>query len=248
MSAGRGEALATPLGRLFLAAVCLSLVASWAAGAWAAYGALAGADGRPGLSLRDVEVRYHGDRRRSRFSVMLNGPMLAHLADPGDAARLTAWARQPAAPAFDPAAHERRYEGWVQPLLARDCLGCHSPGGAAGLAPLRSYDELRPLLEADRGPSWQGLARRSHRRLAVLGLLALASGALAFSFLPPRPAGILSCLAACGLLLQVGGWWATKLVAAAAPLVPFGGLCYGAGFVLVQFGLLRRCLRPHLLP
>ena len=85
------------------------------------------------------------------------------------------------------------------------------------------------------------------KRLTVAGeprSRAIATAALAFAFLPRRQAGILSCLAASGLLLEVGGWWATRLTAQAAPLVPLGALCFGAGLLLALLGLLQRCLLP----
>ena len=243
MKPGRAQALgASATGRAALALISLALLAAWAFDAAAGAAALSRQDGQPGLSLRDVELRYHGDRGRSRFAAQVQGGMLAHLADPADAARLPAGGRGPgAAGAEEP---RRAYEQWVRPVLARDCAACHVPGGEPGATPMRSYHELEPLLAPDRGGPWTALAQRSGRHLGLRASLAAVTAALAFAFLPRRQAGILSCLAASGLLLEVGGWWATRLTAQAAPLVPLGALCFGAGLLLALLGLLQRCLLP----
>lgn len=249
MSGGIGATLlATRSGRAFLALAVVALLAGWTATAAAEAIATAAADGRPGWSLRDVEVRLRGDRGSNRFARVLNRPDGHHLRDPALAAPLTAWARQALATGFDAAAHRARFDELVEPVLAADCRRCHDRGGPAAALPLRSYADLAPLLAPDPGPGAAALLRRQAERLPALALLVLASGVLAHVFLPRRAAGILAGLSAGGLLLETAGAWATWHAAAAAALVPLGGLGTGAGLVLAQLGILGRLLRPGSLP
>jgi len=227
-------------GRLFLTATSLALLAGWLTATVNLYLSQGPIDGEPGLSLRDVRYRFNGNRDQNRFTAMLNGTMFENLEDPADAPRLTEWALRPGRPEFDRAAHERDFEEWVFPILDMDCLLCHEPGGKAGFAPMRNYAEMQPLLQVDRGPSVLALARLSHFHLIGMGSLVLLTGALAFAFLPLQMAGILASLAAVGLLLDVGGWWATRSVAWAAPMVVLGNVSFALGIVLPHLALLGR--------
>lgn len=231
---------ATFLSRLFLTTVSLAFLAGWGTASLNLWLSYAEADGRPGLTLDDVRARFHGRRDTNRFVAMLNGPMYKNLAEPEtDAPLLTTWALEPSRSDFDPTAHRQRFQEEILPILELDCQVCHVPGGKAGKAPFRSYEEVAPLLQVDTGPDTATLARLSHFHLLGMASLILLTGLLAFAFLPTRMAGILSALAGLGLLLDVGGWWATRADGRWALLSVAGGLLFAAGLVPTHLALLQ---------
>lgn len=236
--------LTRPGARPFLSLVSLALLAGWFTAFVNLYLSYAPLDGEPGLGLRDIEYHFHGNRNTNRFASMINGPMAENFFDPNDIPWMTEWALAPGRPDFDPEAHRRVFEERVLPVLEDDCQLCHVEGGKADFAPLTSYEEVEHLLQVDTGPDTAALARFSHFHLIGMGLLAALTGLLALVFLPMPAAGILSCLPAAGLLLDVGGWWLTRETARAAPLVILGGGLFAAGIVGTHLLLQARLWGP----
>lgn len=235
------QLLQTFFGRLALTAFSLAILAGWFTATVNLYLSYEGLDGEPGLSVADVKTHFYGDRSQNRFVVALHGSMKENLFDPeADLEPLTDWALAPGLPGFDLEAHRKLYEDRVAPVLDSDCLTCHVREGKAGHVPLETYAQIEPLLQVDTGPSVMMLARFSHFHLIGMGTLALLTGLLGFAFLRARIAGILSCLALVGLLVDVGGWWATRQTGWMAPMVPLGGTMFAAGIVMTHLALLGR--------
>ncbi len=230
-------------GRIFLSSCSVAFIAGWffsTALIWTQYET---SDAEAGLSLRDVRWHFSGNPFQNRFETMVEGEMLEYLTIEEDANLLRQWSIQPNLPDFSEPNHKQFYQDNIHPIIELDCLECHEPGGKAEESPLRSYDEVLPYLERDRGIPIPSLLKLSHIHLFGMSLLLLVTGALAFSFLSPRKAGILSSLTGLGLLLDVGGWWSTKFFPETAFLVLVGGSLFGGSFLLTHLSLLHRYWR-----
>ncbi|MDP6940563.1 MAG: hypothetical protein QGH51_00915 [Planctomycetota bacterium] len=231
-------------GRLFLSTISLAFIASWILSVCMVWNQYGSTDHIPGLSLQDVRFHFNGNPNTNRFSSMTQGDMLEYFTVEEDSRIFINWSRQPAQPNFSPSEHLTTFQEVILPVLEMDCLECHEPGGKAEESSLRTYEEVLPHLERDRGIPIPSLLLMSHIHLFGMGLLSLASGLLAFRFLPISKAGILSALTGLGLLLDVCGWWATKFSPDAAPLVILGATLFGGAFLLTHLSLLRRYWRP----
>lgn len=129
-----------------------------------------GRDGRPGLSITDIAIAYHGSPEQTRLAAAINGPMAGNLKSPEDKAAILSWIDSGASPAI--------YQSQVAPVLQRDCLGCHSPASGMSVPPLTRYDEVVKLTEADRGASIPSLIRVSHIHLFGIAFILFFVGKL----------------------------------------------------------------------
>jgi len=129
-----------------------------------------GRDGRPGLSIDDVVIAYHGSPDQTRLSSAINGPMAGNLKSSADKTVILDW--------IDGGAQQAVYDTQVAPILQRDCLGCHSPASGMSVPPLTRYAEVVKLTEADRGASIPALVRVSHIHLFGIAMILFFVGKL----------------------------------------------------------------------
>jgi len=113
-----------------------------------------GRDGIPGISVADIAIAYHGSPDQTRLAAAINGPMAGNLKSPADKAAILDW--------IDAGAPQAWYQAQIDPILQRDCLGCHSPASGLNVPPLTSYEQVVKLTESDRGASVPSLIRVSH--------------------------------------------------------------------------------------
>jgi hypothetical protein len=184
----------------------------------------AGVDGRPGLSVRDIQIAYAGTPENSRLETALRGPM-AGMASPEQIGRIIAWARA--------GANGQEFDSDIRPILQQRCVACHS-GANPNLPKLVDYDDVKPLTESDHGVSIGALVRVSHVHLFGMTFIFAFLG-LIFSHAYVRQRYLKSILIALPFLaifVDIGSWWLTKVSIVFAYTVFAGGAAMGISFAL----------------
>lgn len=184
----------------------------------------AGVDGKPGLSVRDIQIAYAGSPDNTRLETALRGPM-SSMAPETEINQIIAWART--------GADEAEFAGEIQPILQANCQGCHD-GSDPKLPKLVSYDDLKPLVDGDHGVSIGTLVRVSHIHLFGLTFIFAIMGFI-FSHAYVRHRYLKSILIALpfmAIIIDVGSWWLTKMSVVFAYAVIAGGAMMGVSFAM----------------
>lgn len=181
-------------------------------------------DARPGMSLRDIEVHFHGDPNKTLLGTMIQGKMRKNLKSEKQLQTILEWIKNGAA---------RESYGPVQVIIEDRCLRCHNPFGKASFRPFTNYERVKDLTRPDEGMSFERLALLTHQHLFGMGLLVLALSLVLLGTAWTRNITTVLILAGfSGVLLDVGGWWLTKLHGGLAPVVLIGGVMTGLFFAL----------------
>ena len=184
-------------------------------------------DGNPGLSIKDIELAFHGDPTASKLEKAITGNMQQYINSPDDGKKMIAWIN---------AGHSENAYPTVQPLFATNCDACHSKDVATAGIIIDDYKSLEPLLESDSGISWPRLITLSH--IHINGLLPLMFClAIIFSFtrFSDKLKGVIIVFSFASFLIDVTIWYFAKLWAEAAPFVILGGLLLGMAYILMIF-------------
>jgi hypothetical protein len=184
----------------------------------------AGIDGKPGLSVRDIQIAYAGNPESSRLETALRGAM-SSMAPEREKRQIIAWVRT--------GASEKEFNREVLPIFQAKCQMCHS-GNDPTLPSLMSYGDVAPLAETDKGVSIGTLVRVSHIHLfgitfifAILGLI------FSHAYVRPRHfKSILTALPFLAMFVDIGSWWLTKVSVVFAYAVFAGGVVMGVSFAL----------------
>jgi len=120
------------------------------------YYSLQGFDGKPGLSIDDVVIHYHGAAGQTRLGAAINGPMEANLKYKSDKNVILKWLQQ--------GATQEEYDDHVAAIFNRDCIVCHSPEVNPGLPNLTNFAGVSEVTRAG-GASLPALIRVSHIHL-----------------------------------------------------------------------------------
>ncbi|MBZ0273919.1 hypothetical protein K8I61_17910 [bacterium] len=199
------------------------------------------ADLKPGMSLRDIEVRFHGDPTMTRLKYMVLGDMREHLETEDELNTILEW--------LDAGAREKTF-GPVMEVLDNRCVNCHNPLGKSSFRPLTEYDEVAIVTKPDEGMPWDRLATISHQHFFGMGLLALAMSWILWNqtSIPHRAKTGLVLMGFIGVILDVGGWWLTKLNESFAVVVAgaggLSGLFYGLAIAIIWWDLLKTARDP----
>lgn len=182
----------------------------------------AGLDGQPGLSVRDIQIGYAGDRSNTRLEGALKGPMRGMLPD-DERLALIQWVHD--------GAREEAYQRSIKPLIEQRCLGCHNAGNPH-LPVLSSYPDLQKLIQFDTGMSVGTLVRVSHIHLFGLTFIFGFMG-LIFAHARLRSEAlkvIVICAPFFAIFLDIASWWLTKVSLLFAYVVLTGGALMGVAF------------------
>ncbi len=198
------------------------------------------ADGEPGLTRRDIELTFHGEKGKSRMLSQLTAGSMQEYLPPGDDGKaLLAWLSQSAPRTWKDGAEDKSYDAAMAPMIKLNCTPCHHRGadrakGENPGAPLESYEDVSKYTgPSDSAMPWKSLAWVSHIHLFAIGFAFLVYALITERLrVAERIRFGLWILSAGGLLIDVGGWWLTRLDAAFAPMVQLGG-----GMVAASFGL-----------
>jgi len=205
------------------------------------------ADGKPGLTMDDITVHFHGDRTSTTLKKQVLGGMKKFFAEERDVTKLTpedqadiasviAWndAGGKEDTFWNAKNHNDADPKYIINILGRNgCLGCHGDGGKKFKdSPLDSFAGVSKFTKGDEGMDEGRLLMLSHVHLLGMGMMFLLSGAAVA--MTQFPMG-LRCMAICGglgsILLDICGWWAVKYGGGSfAPLVMAGGLLMAISF------------------
>ena len=120
------------------------------------YYTLQGLDGKAGLSIEDIVIKYHGSNNQTRLGAAITSIMEPNLKYKGDKDVILQWIQD--------GADESGYNEIVSPILNRDCITCHSPGINPSLPDLTHYATVSEVAHTG-GATIPTLARASHTHL-----------------------------------------------------------------------------------
>jgi hypothetical protein len=187
----------------------------------------AGIDGKPGLSVRDIQIAYAGNAEGSRIETALRGPMSSMLPE-AEANVIIGWART--------GAGEAEFKAEIEPILKERCQGCHN-GSDAKLPSLMSYDGAKAVAQTDHGVAIGTLVRVSHIHMFGITFIFSIMGFI-FSHAYVRHRyfkSVLIALPFLAIIVDIGSWWLTKVSLVFAYTVFVGGVLMGVSFAVQWF-------------
>jgi hypothetical protein len=184
----------------------------------------AGRDGKPGLSVTDIQIAYRGNKADTRLEAAIKGPMSSMLPT-DEAATIINW--------LHAGSEQAAFSSQVQPILEQRCQVCHG-GSNPHLPTLVSYEDVKSLVILDMGVSIGTLVRVSHIHLFGLTFIFGFIG-LIFSHAYIRLPYVKSIVVAVpfiAIFIDIASWWLTKVSGGFAFTVVIGGALMGISFAI----------------
>ena len=180
-------------------------------------------DGQPGLSAKDVELAYYGNRGETALEGTIDGSMRQYFSSDAKYNVVKDWVAL--------GADENTY-GAVQGVFNSDCVACHNSASyAAADVVLEGYVDIEPFLEQDTGKSISRLISLSHTHLLSTAVVVfLLAFIISFSSYPDWLKLVLYIVSFLAIFLDIGSWWLAKLAPGFAILVIVGGAMLGTSF------------------
>ena len=202
-----------------------------------------GRDGEPGLSVEDVRIAYYGQHQQTRLGAAINGAMGANLHLPEQKFVILDW--------LDHGSKRDEFETNVKPILASNCIMCHSPESGMGLPPLTSYEKVLELTQTDTGASLQSLVRVSHIHMfGIAFILFLVGRIFILCEMPVMIKRITVVIPFLAMLLDILSWYVTKVSPQFAWVVVISGGLMGISFTIqIVVSIYQMWLyRPKIVP
>ncbi len=178
-----------------------------------------GLDGKPGLSIEDVVISYHGSNHQTRLGTAINGIMKNNLRYTSDKDVIMEWIKK--------GADEDGYNDKIQPILERDCVFCHNPEVNPSLPNLTQYSTVSKVATAG-GASLSTLVRVSHIHIFGIAFILFFIGKIFLlcdmNVHIKRVAVVIPFLA---MLIDVISWFITKTTPSFAYVVVYSGALMG---------------------
>ncbi len=178
-----------------------------------------GRDGKPGVSIEDIMILYHGSAHQTRLGSAINGIMEPNLSFKSDKEVILKWIHE--------GADESGYQQTIAPILNRDCIVCHTPAVNPALPDLTSYQGVAAVAHAG-GASVPALVRVSHIHLFGIAFILYFIGKIFLlcdiNIYVKRIAVVIPFLA---MLFDVMSWFITKWFAGFAYVVVLSGALMG---------------------
>lgn len=183
-----------------------------------------GRDGKPGLSIDDVMINYHGSGTQTRLGGAINGVMEPNLKYKSDKDVILKW--------INNGADEPEYIEKIAPILNRDCILCHTPSVNPSLPDLTNYAGAAEVAHSG-GVTIPTLIRVSHIHLFGIAFILFFIGKIFLlcdiNIYIKRIAVVIPFIA---MLLDVISWFITKSIPGFAYVVVASG-----GLMGVSMGL-----------
>jgi hypothetical protein len=206
------------------------------------FAAHSGADGNTGLSVEDIKITYSGSDETTHLETALRGPMSGMLPQ-ADLDTVLEWIRE--------GADKRSYAAGIEKIIEDSCLSCHD-GSNPHLSNLDSYENIQATVAQDTGTDLYTLVRVSHIHLFGLTFIFFIVGFI-FSHAYIRPLWLKHLLILtpfAGVIMDVLGWYVTKVFAPFAWVVliagVFNGLSFAAMWVISVYQMWLYQLPQHL--
>jgi len=178
-----------------------------------------GRDGKPGVSLEDIVIVYHGSNHQTRLGTAIAGIMEPNLKYKSDKEVILRW--------INAGADETGYREDIAPILNRDCINCHTPANNPSLPDLTNFIGVSEVAHSG-GESLPALIRVSHIHLFGIAFILYFIGRIFLlcdmNIYVKRVAVVIPFVA---MLLDVMSWFVTKWFAGFAYVVVFSGALMG---------------------
>ena len=178
-----------------------------------------GRDGKPGLSIEDIVIMYHGSSDQTRLGNAVTGIMLPNLKYKSDKEVILRWIHE--------GAEKQDYEATVAPILNRDCIMCHNPSVNPTLPDLTNFEGVSEVAHSG-GASLPALVRVSHIHLFGIAFILYFIGKIfllcEINVYVKRIAMVIPFLA---MLLDILSWFLTKSISSFAYVVVLSGALMG---------------------
>lgn len=191
------------------------------------FAAHSAADGRPGLSVEDIKITYSGSKETTPLEKALRGPMSGMLPQ-RDLQTMLDWIRD--------GADKRGYNAGIETIVVTNCLNCHD-GSNPHLSNLDGFDNIQTVVAQDTGADLYTLVRVSHIHLFGLTFIFFIMGFI-FSHAYLRPIwfkGLIIAAPFAGVIMDVLGWYVTKVFTPFAWVVLIAGAINGVSFAVMWF-------------
>ena len=189
------------------------------------FAAHSAADGNPGLSVEDIKITYSGSKETTPLEKALRGPMSGMLPE-RDLQTLLQWIRD--------GADKRSYGAGIDTIIEDSCLSCHD-GSNPHLSNLDGFENIQTVVAQDTGTDLYTLVRVSHIHLFGLTFIFFVMGFI-FSHAYLRPVWLKSLIIAApfaGVIMDVLGWYVTKVFTPFAWVVMIAGAINGGSFAVM---------------
>jgi hypothetical protein len=178
-----------------------------------------GHDGKPGLSVKDVMINYHGSPDQTRLGTAIKGVMEGNLTYKSDKDVILKWIQN--------GAQEPEYIDHIAPILKRDCVICHSPAVNPSLPDLTNYSGVSQVARAGGAPL-PFLIRVSHIHLFGIAFILFFVGKIfilcEMNVIVKRLVVIIPFAA---MLIDILSWFITKSIPSFAYVVIASGALMG---------------------
>jgi len=189
-----------------------------------------GRDGKPGLSVEDVQIAYYGKHQQTRLGAALNGAMAGNLEFPEQKQIIFDW--------IENGSKVDEFNANVAPILTENCIGCHSEDSGMNLPPLTTFEEVKKLTHGDTGASVQSLVRVSHIHLFGIAFILFFVGRIfILCEMKPMVKRVMVLVPFVAILLDILSWYITKVIPGFSYVVVLAGGLMGlslAGQILVS--------------
>lgn len=204
--------------------VLITLALGYIFGLVQIYGSHALADGKPGMSVADVQIAYRGDRGQTRLEAAIHGPMSDNL-EPAEAERIAKW--------IHAGVREEAYNDNIKAIFDARCIACHNPENAS-LPDLTTYAKIKEMAQIDTGPSVSTLVRVSHIHMFGLTFVFAILGMI-FShahFQHRKIKSIIITIPFLAIFVDIASWWLARLSEIFGYTVVIGGAFMGVAFAI----------------
>lgn len=178
-----------------------------------------GLDGKPGLSLDDVMIHYHGSPDQTRLGVAITGIMASNLKYQSDQGVILSWIKN--------GATEPEYNDRVAPIINRDCTTCHSPAINPSLPDLTDYAGIVKVAKPGGAPV-SFLIRVSHIHLFGIAFILFFIGKIfllcEFNCVFKR---IVVGIPFAAMLVDILSWYITRSIPACVYVIVISGALMG---------------------
>ena len=181
-----------------------------------------GLDGKAGVTLKDIQISYYGDRSSSKIQsvlpTMLTNAGVDKAQWPAIEKKVDHWVQN--------GQTEAEYTADIKPIIYAHCMMCHSDAMSKQLhnPPLGSYDDVKKVAQVNTGMTVNQMLMGGMVHLTMLGVIFWIAGML---FVRTRITGALKALLVfipfLGMFLDFSGWFATHYNPAFAWMVLIGG-------------------------
>ncbi len=191
------------------------------------YESHSGRDGKPGLSVADLQIAYSGSKEATKLESALLGPMSGML---GAAERgtIVGWVRR--------GLDEKEYNERIKPIIDKRCVTCHD-GSNPHIVGLTTYKDVSNVAQVDTGMSIPTLIRVSHIHMFGITFIFFITGTI-FSHAYLKWVWLKSVviiLPFAAIIADIFSWYLTKLNPSFAWIVLVSGVLMGASFAIQWF-------------